>query len=248
MMRPSCLLLLSLLLFASLQTGFGDHSRMFPRRVIDEAEVEEILAGMGPQRVNNINDAHLKEIAEFAVSEFNKESLKSLVFHKVISGLVQLVEGDLYALVIAVRDESLPASPIVNYQCRVQERVWLDDPLELISFHQVFYDTVISMVWNPAKIDNRYLFTFSNRRPKYMTHDKEHLNEEEEQESSYLDDDDYWDEEEEVSAFWGLDIFDIEQREWLPEPVMGLAICLQAKPIIVSSPKIYSELQQSSQT
>ncbi|XP_004298376.1 PREDICTED: cysteine proteinase inhibitor 1-like [Fragaria vesca subsp. vesca] len=123
-MRPNCLLLLlSLFLFAPLK---------------------ELLAGMGPQRVN-INDAHLKEIAEFAVSEFNKESLKSLVFQRVVSGLSQLVEGDLYTLVIAVRDESLPASPIMNYQCRVNERVWLDDPLKLISFHQVFYDTVISM-------------------------------------------------------------------------------------------------------
>ncbi|KAL6192862.1 hypothetical protein ACLB2K_033948 [Fragaria x ananassa] len=135
-MRPNCLLLLSLFLFAPL-LAFGDHARMFPRRVIDDAEEEELLSGMGPQRVNNINDAHLKEIAEFAVSEFNKESLKSLVFHKVVSGLVQLVAGDLYVLVIAVRDESLPASPIVNYQCRVNERLWLDDPLKLISFHQI---------------------------------------------------------------------------------------------------------------
>ncbi|XP_004298375.1 PREDICTED: cystatin-1-like [Fragaria vesca subsp. vesca] len=140
-MRPNSLLLLSLFLFAPL-LAFGDHSRMFPRRVIDDAEEEELLSGMGPQRVN-INDAHLKEIAEFAVSEFNKESLKSLVFQRVVSGLSQLVAGDLYTLVIAVRDESLPASPIMNYQCRVNERVWLDDPLELISFHQVFYDTVI---------------------------------------------------------------------------------------------------------
>ncbi|KAL6190151.1 hypothetical protein ACLB2K_036550 [Fragaria x ananassa] len=112
-MRPNCLLLL---LLAPL-LAFGDHSRMFSRRVIDDAEEEELLAGMGPQRVN-INDAHLKEIAEFAVSEFNKESLKSFVFQKVVSGISQLVAGSSYTLVIANSDMDVHPLGTIVLNCR----------------------------------------------------------------------------------------------------------------------------------
>lgn len=46
----------------------------------------------------NIKDPILKEIAELAVSEFNKQSQKKLVFQNVVSGSGQLVAGRLYDL------------------------------------------------------------------------------------------------------------------------------------------------------
>ncbi|XP_024199820.1 cysteine proteinase inhibitor 1 [Rosa chinensis] len=119
-MRPICLLL-SLFLFAFLLA-------------VGNVSVEG-LETSAPWPVD-INDAEVKEIAEFAVSEFNKQSRKMLVFQKVVSGLGQDVAGVTYDLVIAVRDESLPSSPIVNYASYVWERSW-ENFRKLESFHQV---------------------------------------------------------------------------------------------------------------
>jgi hypothetical protein len=67
----------------------------------------------------------VKEIAEFAVSEFNKQSHKKLVFQKVVSCLRQHLKGrSYYRLVITVRDESLSTSPTVNYEGYVYDIRW----------------------------------------------------------------------------------------------------------------------------
>ncbi|PRQ29133.1 putative Cystatin domain-containing protein [Rosa chinensis] len=123
MMRPICLLL-SLFLFGFL---------LAVGAVSFDASFGPVVGAPWPV---NINDPEVKEIAEFAVSEFNKESGKTLVFQKVVSGLGQDVAGVTYDLVIAVRDESLPSSPIVNYACYVWERSW-ENFRKLESFHQV---------------------------------------------------------------------------------------------------------------
>ncbi|XP_024199823.1 cysteine proteinase inhibitor 1-like [Rosa chinensis] len=123
MMRPICLLL-SLFLFGFL---------LAVGAVSFDASFGPVIGARLPF---NINDPEVKEIAEFAVSEFNKQSGKTLVFQRVVSGLDQVVEGMSYYLVIAVRDESLPTSPILNYECHVWDRPWLNFR-KLESFHQV---------------------------------------------------------------------------------------------------------------
>ncbi|KAL6207222.1 hypothetical protein ACLB2K_024466 [Fragaria x ananassa] len=43
--------------------------------------------------IKDINDPHVKEIAEFAVSEYNKESGKKLELQRVVKGETQVVAG-----------------------------------------------------------------------------------------------------------------------------------------------------------
>ncbi|XP_050365332.1 cysteine proteinase inhibitor 1-like [Argentina anserina] len=131
MMQSNCLLLLlSLFLFATL---LADGERLCDGELVCTVERADI------------NDSRVKEMAEFAVSEFNKTSRnKELVFQNVVSGLVQLVQGLRYTLVIAVRDESLPSSPILNYEACVLEVPWMNSTT-LDSFRQVYYDTVIKV-------------------------------------------------------------------------------------------------------
>lgn len=82
----------------------------------------------GWEPIENINDPHVKEIAEFAVSEYNKKSNKKLVFQSVVKGETQVVTGKNYRLVIAVKDD--------KYEAVVWERVWLHSKI-LTSFKQV---------------------------------------------------------------------------------------------------------------
>lgn len=82
----------------------------------------------GWEPIENINDPHVKEIAEFAVSEYNKKSNKKLVFQSVVKGETQVVTGQNYRLVIAVKDD--------KYEAVVWERVWLHSKI-LTSFKQV---------------------------------------------------------------------------------------------------------------
>lgn len=82
----------------------------------------------GWEPIENINDPHVKEIAEFAVSEYNKKSNKKLVFQSVVKGETQVVTGKNYRLVIAVKDD--------KYEAVVWERVWLHSKI-LTSFNQV---------------------------------------------------------------------------------------------------------------
>lgn len=87
----------------------------------------------GWEPIENINDPHVKEIAEFAVSEYKKKSNKKLVFQSVVKGETQVVTGKNYRLVIAVKDDN---SLAVKYEAVVWERVWLHSKI-LTSFKQV---------------------------------------------------------------------------------------------------------------
>ncbi|KAK9919838.1 hypothetical protein M0R45_028413 [Rubus argutus] len=87
----------------------------------------------GWEPIENINDPHVKEIAEFAVSEYNKKSNKKLAFQSVVKGETQVVAGQNYRLVIAVKGDN---SLAVKYEAVVWERVWLHSKI-LTSFKQV---------------------------------------------------------------------------------------------------------------
>ncbi|KAM5588879.1 cysteine proteinase inhibitor 1-like [Rosa sericea] len=89
------------------------------------------LAG-GWRPIKDINDPHVKEIAEFAVSEYNKKSGKKLEFQSVVKGETQVVAGENYRLVIAVKDNSAAA----KYEGVVYEKIW-EHTRELLSFDQV---------------------------------------------------------------------------------------------------------------
>ncbi|KAL6197243.1 hypothetical protein ACLB2K_032852 [Fragaria x ananassa] len=68
--------------------------------------------------IEDIHNPHVIEIAEFAVSELNKQFQKKLVFQSVVRGEKQVVAGENYKLVITVKDESSS----VNYECVVWEK------------------------------------------------------------------------------------------------------------------------------
>ncbi|KAM5588002.1 cysteine proteinase inhibitor 1 [Rosa sericea] len=86
--------------------------------------------------IEDIHDPHVIEIAEFAVSELNKELQKKLVFQSVVRGESQVVAGQNYKLVVAVKDQSSYPTSSVNYECVVWEKVWLKFR-KLTFFHEV---------------------------------------------------------------------------------------------------------------
>ncbi|XP_068340484.1 cysteine proteinase inhibitor 1-like [Pyrus communis] len=69
----------------------------------------------------NLNDPHLREIAEFAVSEYNKTHDQKLVFQKLVRGESQTIAGINYKLVIEVVDSSSVNSSPINYEIIVFE-------------------------------------------------------------------------------------------------------------------------------
>ncbi|XP_021831675.1 cysteine proteinase inhibitor 1-like [Prunus avium] len=130
-MRPHCLLALVALvlpLVAAAATGHRD-----------------ALVG-GYQPIKNISDPHVKEIAEFAVSEYNKQAQgkNKLVFQRVIRGETQVVAGINFRLVISAKNESSEVSnpPTAaaaageNYVAGVWEKSW-EHFRQLISFRKL---------------------------------------------------------------------------------------------------------------
>ncbi|CAL0334564.1 unnamed protein product [Lupinus luteus] len=71
--------------------------------------------------IKNINDHHVQEIAEFAVTEHNKQSGANLKLESVVKGESQVVSGTNYRLVLAASDGSAAAK---NYKAVVYEKPW----------------------------------------------------------------------------------------------------------------------------
>ncbi|CAN6683029.1 unnamed protein product [Malus baccata var. baccata] len=98
-----------------------------------------ITGGWRP--IENISDPHVKEIAEFAVSEYNKQAKgqNKLAFERVVRGDTQLVAGMNYRLVISAKNKSVAdpddATP-AEYEGIVWERTWLHFK-QLTSFHRL---------------------------------------------------------------------------------------------------------------
>ncbi|CAB4275645.1 unnamed protein product [Prunus armeniaca] len=129
-MRPHCLLALVALVLPLVAAASTGH--------------REALVG-GYQPIKNISDPHVKEIAEFAVSEYNKQAQgkNKLVFQSVIRGETQVVAGIKYRLVISAKNESSAVSnPTAaaaagdNYEAVVWEKSW-EHFRQLISFRKL---------------------------------------------------------------------------------------------------------------
>ncbi|XP_062000572.1 cysteine proteinase inhibitor 5-like [Rosa rugosa] len=95
------------------------------------ADSEVIVVG-GWRPIENIGDPHVKEIAEFAVSEYNQSQKKNLVFQSVVRGETQVVAGIKYRLVISVKEDD----SFENYEAVVWEKRWMKFR-KLISFDDV---------------------------------------------------------------------------------------------------------------
>ncbi|KAM1593409.1 hypothetical protein ACFX1Z_036780 [Malus domestica] len=89
------------------------------------------------QPIKNISDAYVKEIAEFAVNEYNKIKKKKLAFQNVFQGRMKFIDplNIHYWLPIAVRDEDLPTLTS-NYVTIVWDNVE-HSIKELLVFHEV---------------------------------------------------------------------------------------------------------------
>lgn len=82
------------------------------------ARSKALVGGWGP--IENLEDPHVKGIAEFAVSEYNKQSKAELKLVKVVKGESQVVSGTNYRLVIAVKN----GAKSERYQAVVWEKTW----------------------------------------------------------------------------------------------------------------------------
>uniref|UniRef100_A0A7N2LIX1 Cystatin domain-containing protein n=1 Tax=Quercus lobata TaxID=97700 RepID=A0A7N2LIX1_QUELO len=69
----------------------------------EEQQKTEQLGGWVP--IPNINDPHVKEIADFAVKEYNMEKQANLKLEGIIKGEKQIVDGVNYGLTLATKDE-----------------------------------------------------------------------------------------------------------------------------------------------
>ncbi|GMN36567.1 hypothetical protein TIFTF001_006113 [Ficus carica] len=70
--------------------------------------------------IKNLNAAHVKEIADYAVSEHNKQSKASLKLTRIVSGETQVVAGTNYRLILAVKNKEAAE----RYQAVVWEKAW----------------------------------------------------------------------------------------------------------------------------
>ncbi|KAE9594747.1 putative Cystatin domain-containing protein [Lupinus albus] len=71
--------------------------------------------------IKNLNDPHVKEIADFAVTEHNKQSGNKLKLKSVIKGETQVVSGTNYRLLLTAND----GSAVKKYEAVVYEKLWL---------------------------------------------------------------------------------------------------------------------------
>lgn len=94
------------------------------------ARTKALLGGWEP--IKDLKAPHVKEIAEFAVSEYNKQSKGNLKFDSVLKGESQVVSGTNYRLVISVKNGKASES----YQAVVWEKTW-EHFMKLTSFTPV---------------------------------------------------------------------------------------------------------------
>lgn len=108
--------------------------------------------------VGNITDPNLRQMAELAVSEYNKQlprqwlrprwlfpQYSRLVFQNVLRAESQFVGGQNYRLVITAINEMLPNNPPLRYEAIVHQCAWKrlkhgcpwEDFRRLLSFVQV---------------------------------------------------------------------------------------------------------------
>ncbi|XP_068644590.1 cysteine proteinase inhibitor 1-like [Aristolochia californica] len=74
----------------------------------------------GWKQIKDVGDAHVQDVAAFAVAEYNKAEKADLVFKKVIRGQTQVVSGVRYRLIV----EAAEADVVSRYEAVVWEKVW----------------------------------------------------------------------------------------------------------------------------
>ncbi|KAM0950356.1 putative Cystatin domain-containing protein [Dioscorea sansibarensis] len=83
------------------------------------AKKPPLLGGSHP--IKNLKDPHILDIANFAVTEHNKEAKSNLIFQRVIKGKIQVVQGLDYYLILEAKD----GTKICKYEAVVWEMEWL---------------------------------------------------------------------------------------------------------------------------
>lgn len=86
--------------------------------------------------LKNISDPHVTEIANFAVTSYNSQNHKNLLFQKVIKGYYHIESGTRYRLVVRVKDEKSVVIPTADYLAVVLEKRWAGDK-KLVFFYQI---------------------------------------------------------------------------------------------------------------
>ncbi|CAL0309117.1 unnamed protein product [Lupinus luteus] len=84
--------------------------------------------------INDANDTHVKEIADFAVTEHNKQSGENLKLESVIKGETQVVSGTNYRLVVTASNGTASK----KYVASVYEKPW-ENYRNLTSFDPALY-------------------------------------------------------------------------------------------------------------
>jgi hypothetical protein len=98
--------------------------------LLASAAMNQALPG-GYSPIKDLNDPHVIEIANFAVTEYDKQKRTDLKFQKVVKGESQVVEGTNYRLTISATHGSDPKPN--SYEAIVYEKP-LGHFKKLISF------------------------------------------------------------------------------------------------------------------
>jgi len=88
------------------------------REQLEQSMASGIVGGFSP--IDDINNPRVTEIANFAVTEYNKRSGAELKFEKVIKGESQLVAGTNYQLTLSASEGSISK----NYEAVAWDQPW----------------------------------------------------------------------------------------------------------------------------
>ncbi|XVF13718.1 hypothetical protein REPUB_Repub08aG0231700 [Reevesia pubescens] len=97
-------------------------SLLFLPFVFSDARRMTLAGGWEP--IKNISEPHVREVAEFAVSDYNKQSKASLKLKSVVEGETQVVSGINYKLVVETIDGTInwTVAGIEEYEAVVWEK------------------------------------------------------------------------------------------------------------------------------
>ncbi|KAK7379926.1 hypothetical protein VNO78_34202 [Psophocarpus tetragonolobus] len=77
------------------------------------------VGGWSP--IKDVKDPHVVDIANYAVTEYDKRSGAKLKLLRVVKGETQVVSGTNYRLILTAKHESATT----NYEAIVWEKIWL---------------------------------------------------------------------------------------------------------------------------